>query len=371
MFWNMFKYKIKSMLNERMGTFWLIFWPLILSTLFNLCFSNMLSDEKFEKIDISIVASQDNKNFVDIMESTDMFNIIQTDLSEAKEKLSDQEITGYVTIGDEISATVNGSGINESILKTALDKYSQITNSYKNLISSNPSILQSEFLKSFDFSKQHMVNKDEGNSRTNLVVVYFYTVIAMSSLCAGVRGMSDISKVQANQSDVGARFSVSPAKKMQVFFASITGSVFFQTLANLLVIAYMTFILKVDFGNQIGYIILLCFVSSITGVFMGALIGAVFKKKENFKMTLIIAFTMICCFFSGMMSTSIKYLVQKNAPIFSYLNPANLITDGFYSLYYYGVGERYCTNIIILCAMSVIFAVATVLIVRRQKYASL
>ncbi|MNW16289.1 hypothetical protein D3C71_2150910 [compost metagenome] len=55
----------------------------------------------------------------------------------------------------------------------------------------------------------------------------------------------------------------------------------------------------------------------------------------------------------------------------AYINPANVISDAFYSLYYYDTYERYILNIGLLMAFSLTFYIITFLIVRRQKYASI
>ncbi len=368
MFFSMFKYSFKRLLRNRVIAFWLIFWPIILATLFHFAFSNILSEEKFDNIDIAIVNAANNQDFVDILKDTGMYNISEQSLDKAKEMLLNKEITGYITVGDEITATVNQSGINESIIKMTLDKYEQATSSYTELITANPEIVQSDFLTKFDFSHDYLGSQNQDKNNLNVVVIYFYTVIAMAALCGGSRGAEDISSIQADQSDVGARTAVSPAKKSVMFFASVCASITTTFISVLLVVFYLMFALKVEFGNLFGHTVLLCFVSSVTSVFLGTMIGALVKKKLHFKIGLVIAITMIGCFFSGMMVLDIKYLVQEKAPLISYINPANLITDGLYSLYYYGVGERYYINIAILSAMAVIFSAVTILVIRRQKY---
>ena len=127
MFFSMFKYSFKRLLRNKVIAFWLIFWPIILATLFHLAFSNILSDEQFNDIDIAIVNAGNNEEFVDVLKDTGIYNISEQSLDEAKKMLIDKEITGYITVGDEITATVNQSGINESIIKMTLDKYEQVS----------------------------------------------------------------------------------------------------------------------------------------------------------------------------------------------------------------------------------------------------
>jgi ABC-2 type transport system permease protein len=66
-----------------------------------------------------------------------------------------------------------------------------------------------------------------------------------------------------------------------------------------------------------------------------------------------------------------KYIIARNIPLLSYLNPVNLLTDAFYALYYYDTFTRVFTNIAILVVFIIVFCSGTYLIIRRRKYASL
>jgi ABC-2 type transport system permease protein len=95
------------------------------------------------------------------------------------------------------------------------------------------------------------------------------------------------------------------------------------------------------------------------------------KKNEGLKIAILIAVSNIGSFLAGMMYVNMKYIIAKNLPLLSYLNPATLITDGFYSLYYYNTHQRFFVNISILAVLSIIFSLITYFIIRRQRYASL
>ena len=86
---------------------------------------------------------------------------------------------------------------------------------------------------------------------------------------------------------------------------------------------------------------------------------------------ILIGFTMLGCFFSGMMGITMKYVIDKNIPIINKLNPANMITDGFYALYYYDTLDRYYSNILSLCIFSGIMLTIAIVTLRKQKYESI
>ena len=104
---------------------------------------------------------------------------------------------------------------------------------------------------------------------------------------------------------------------------------------------------------------------------MGIAIGTIFKTNDNVKTGIVISVTMLGCFLSGMMGITMKYIVDKNIPIINKINPASMITDGFYSLYYYDTLDRYFFNIASLLIFAFIMIVLSYISLRRQKYDSI
>ena len=184
-------------------------------------------------------------------------------------------------------------------------------------------------------------------------------------------GSDEVKDIQANISDLGARINLSPIHKMKFFGASSLAS-YLILLANMsFLLLFIRFALRIDFGDRFFLIYLTVILGSLTGFMFGAFISALIKKSENIKTAVIVAVTMVGSFLSGMMFAQMKYIISAYAPILSYLNPVNLITDSFYSLYYYDTLNRYGLNMLILLIMAGGFSMGTYLILRRQKYASI
>ena len=139
----------------------------------------------------------------------------------------------------------------------------------------------------------------------------------------------------------------------------------------LLLFIYTIFILKVDYGNNLFLVILLTLVGSLAGLSLGICVGTVFKFNEGTKIGLVISITMLWSFLSGMMGITMKYIIDKNIPIINKINPASMITDGFYSLYYYTTLDRYYFNVISLVIFALIMLVISFISLRRQKYDSI
>ena len=63
--------------------------------------------------------------------------------------------------------------------------------------------------------------------------------------------------------------------------------------------------------------------------------------------------------------------IDKNIPIINKLNPASMITDGFYSLYYYDTYDRFYFNLISLLIFAFVMIGISIFRLRRQKYDSI
>ena len=106
------------------------------------------------------------------------------------------------------------------------------------------------------------------------------------------------------------------------------------------------------------------------GVAYGACVGCIKVKSDFLKTGLLIFSGVALSFLSGMMVSSIKYTVTKAVPALAYINPANLIADAFYSLYYYSTFKRFFLNVGLLFVFAAAFSVIVYFVTRRQRYAS-
>lgn len=382
MFIHNYLYRLKCILRDKQTMFWTLIFPIVLATLFNMAFSNLSNAENFSEIKVGIVNDEEYKKsteFIKAIESVsksnsssevDLFDVKYVTKEEGQQLLDDSKIEGYIYIKDGINLVVKETGINKTIIKSFLDDFKQTTSTVTRIISSDPSAVEkvvSGISKREDFLKEAPI----GNATPDTVVNYFYTLIAMACLYGSFCGLKEVTALQANLSSQGARLNMAPTHKMKVFLSSVAAATTVQLGVIFILLGYLTFGLKISFGNQFGYIALTCLVGTITGVTFGTCVASVVKKGEGIKIGILIGLSMIMSFLSGMMQDKIKYIVTQKAPIVGYLNPANLITDSFYSLYYYNTHTQFFTNIALLCLFSVVFSIITYLVIRRQKYASL
>lgn len=393
MFIHNFKYSLKTLFRNKALIFWTFAFPIILGTFFNMAFSNIESSEKLDIINIAIIKNDDFNNneifktaFEELSDKNNddrLFETRYTTEEEAKKLLEDEEIVGYMKlVNDEPKLTFTTSGINETIFKYVSEEITQTSNIIKNL--SEEEIKKEMIAGNYNIDYESIYNRvieltEEDNVRLNNVsnsnlsytMIEFYTLIAMACLYGGLLGAVAINQNLANMTNQGKRVSVSPTSKGKIILSSVLASYITQLVGVALLFLYTIFVLKVDYGNKLGLDIALAMAGSLAGLSIGVAVATTIKSNDNVKTGIIIAITMLGCFLSGMMGITMKYIIDKNIPIINKLNPASMITDGFYSLYYYDTLDRYIFDIGSLLIFALILIAISYISLRRQKYDSI
>lgn len=383
MFFHNFKYTLKTLFRKKTLMFWTFAFPLFMATFFNMAFANIIEDEQLKVIDIAIINNDDfNNNMLykeafktlsDKDNEDRLFKIKYTSKDKAKKLLEDGKIEGYLELNNnEPKLTFQANGINQTIIKYVVD---EIHDTEKMILT-----MQVDFSKGLDnvsekindyLNSNEIKLENKASDNLDYMMIEYYTLIAMTCLYAGSIGMIAIGETLPYLKGNGKRTSISPAKKSSIVFSSVLASFIVQLLTLGLLYLYTIFVLNVNYGDDIGYIILLSLVGSLAGISLGLLLGTHLKSSENTKTGIMIAITMAGCFFAGMMGVGMKYVIDKNFPLLNIINPANMITDGFYALYYYTSYNRYWFNITSLLIFSGIAIVLSCIKIGRVRYDSI
>lgn len=393
MFLHNFKYSLKTLLRNKGLIFWTFAFPIILGTLFNLAFSDIENKETLDIIDIAIVNNEEFKTDTYFTESfkvlskkkepNQLFDTKYTDLSTAQSLLKENKITGYLLFENhEVKITVNDKGYNETILRFVVDELSsqkemletittkEVADSYK---SGNQNVnyekIYQDTLNLINNTTPKLNNIS--NSNLSYTMIEYYTLLAMACLYGALISMFVTNKKIANMSSAGKRTSISPAHKKTLLLGSFLASYLVQLLGILILYLYTILVIKVDYGNNTFLVFLLLMAGSLAGLTLGIAISTVLKSNENTKTGILISLTMLASFLSGMMGITMKYVIDTNIPSLNKINPAAMITDGLYSLYYYRTLDRFYFNIISLIIFSIIMLVISYQGLRREKYDSI
>ena len=387
MFYQNLKYSLKILLRNKALIFWTFAFPIILGLFFNLAFQNIEKNEQLQVIDIAIINSNDYNNNKIVKESLNeltkgknkLLNIKLTDEKTSKDLLKNNKIIGYLTFKEnQVNITVKNSGVEETILKQVLEQ-----------IQTNSKIINKKVEK--EISEQVATNKkinyeqiyqnalsllNENNIKINNIsnknlsytMIEYYTLIAMACLYGALISMFIINYQLPNMNSTGKRISASPINKTKQLISSLLSAYIVQIIGLLLLFLFTIFILKVDYGKNLLYVIITSLCGALSGLSLGVATSTLFKTNENAKTGIIIAITMLFCFLSGMMGITMKYIIDKNIPLLNMINPANMITDALYSLYYYNTFDRFYKDILSLLIFSFIMILISIKGLRRQKY---
>ncbi|MGE5614190.1 MAG: ABC transporter permease [Bacillota bacterium] len=378
MFVHIFTYRLKCLLRDRETVFWTLMFPIVLAVFFNMAFSSINKREVFQAVNIAVVDNgqyRDDISFRTAMEEVSkgddrLFNLTVAPEQDAERMLEDNSIAGYIIAGNPPKLVVKKSGMNQSIIKSFLDNYVQTASAVKSILAENPEAGQ-KLLASIGEMRQYVREVPGTSAKPDNVLYYFYTLIAMACLYGGFFGMREIADIQADISPLAARVNIAPVHKLKAFLYSVCATFLVHVAEMLTLLAFLRFVIKADFGSKTGYILLTTAVGSAAGIAFGALVSAIVKKSENMKVGVILCISMIGSFLAGMMFQGMKYIVAKNAPVLSWLNPINLLTDAFYCLYYYDGFSRYFLNLGALLIFIFACCSGIYLMIRRRRYASL
>ena len=219
--------------------------------------------------------------------------------------LEDKEIVGYLEFSESTSITVNQNGINETILKFVVDE-----------IESNKEMINSLIQKRLENNKYSEIEliigeikskvlntsvslKDQTKDNISYTMIEYYTLIAMTALYGGTIAIYITNLKLANMGSIGKRTAVTAIKKSSLLLSSLLASYLIQILELALLFLFTIFVLSVDYGNNLLYIIILALIGSFAGLTLGVAIATLIRASENTKTGILIAVTMFGCFLSG------------------------------------------------------------------------
>lgn len=377
MCFRLYKTRLKCLFRNKESMFWSYMFPIILASCFYFGFSNIWSAESFDTVPIAYDNEGAETDFLkeiissyEISSGKPMFDITYCDKAEARKLLDNKEIEAYIVGSEDPVLYLNENGMNETIVKAFLDNYRRMSVTIETILKENPNAMKEGLLDDvMQFDQYAEEVKNEKNPDN--ILIYFYALMAYTCIFAANWGLDEVINIQADLSGRGARVSISPMNKMKLFFCNLSAAFTAHLGSLILLFIYMYFIMKVDFGDNLLYLILTCLLGSLNGLTLGAAIGVWVKKKAEVKEAVLLVIVLGGGFLSGMMVAQIKYMIADKFPLLGYINPVNLVTDAMYSLYYYDTYERFFLNIGVLFIITILLGAASYMGIRRKNYASI
>lgn len=380
MFSQMIKYRFLCQLRSKESIFWLLFFPMILSVMFYAGLRDIANGEKFEAVDIAVVddaefekekvmasiienVSADDKESVD---SDKIFVTQYVSKEEAEKLLDDNKVSAYIYFNGECNVVFKKNGTKQTIVKKFFDIAIQKEKLFTEVARENNGNIPPNLLETINDSTSYIKDVSNKIGKADTVLQNFYSILGMVCMYGAATGCVAMNYLQTNQSALAKRNTVAPVSKMKQLLSYFLVDMLMNDVIVLLVLAFIRFVLGIDFGNRTGLIIFTTIVGGTMGLSFGYFFASITKKSVEFKNNMVIGISMICSFLAGMMSNEVQYFVKQHAYIIDRINPVNLITESYYKLYYYTDLSKYYENIIILIMMTVLFAIGTITVLTVQ-----
>lgn len=336
----------KNQLRDKGFLFWCLIYPIIMATFFFITFSGIMN---FEAKEIPVAISKDNP-YEEIFKEIDFISINYIEDKDINIQLEEGKIDAY--IDKDLNLLVKESGINQTIIKEVLDQIVQTIH------------LDIDYRK-LDFSIDYVISK---NQKSDLIIIAFYSLIAMVSTYGLFAAIESITIIQINLSNIGQRLNTTPLHKKKFLISSVINAFILNIASNAFLLLFIKYILKLDLFTEYKYSLLLIAAGNLFGVALGMIIGVSNKLTIGVKTLIGIAINLVLSFFSGMMSPDIKILIDEKAPILGKLNPLAIITNNLYKINLLGIKDKAGEETIILLIYSLILFVISYGFLRRQTY---
>ena len=386
MFWHNYKYAFRTLLKNKALVFWTLAFPFILAVLFNLAFARLHDYDTFEPFDVAIVEDDAFKKnlvfrsaFNTLSEGDEqLFKTQYVSMDEAEKLLDDEKIEGFVYIADdEAHVKIKANGTNQTVLKTVTEQIAQTATMVEDIAKSEMERQAGQkvntleiYMNAVKLATESEPNIKEDSHVMNMIVIEFYTLIAMACMQGAMLSVELTNRCLPNLSNRGKRVAIAPTRKSTMLISSLLAGYTMLFFSLVALIAFMRFILGVEFGSNIGLIMLLSAVGALAAMMLGVLLSVTFKTNESAKNVIVVIITMVGCLFAGMFG-GMKIVFDEVCPWFNKISPVGMITDGYYSLYYYDDPQRYFVNLLSLLAVSAIFFALAVRNLRKARYDSI
>ncbi len=379
MFFHNVKYNLKALFKNKGLIFWSFAFPIIMATLFNMAFGNWEESEKFTSINIGIVTNEyfDNniiaKNVFNSLSDGDnkIFNITYASKDEVTNLLTDKKIEGIIEYtNSNPSIIINSNSVSSTIIKSVVDEIETNNTIFSDLIKSGKyasNDMEEQVNKIIERINSTTINtKDISVKKLDIAVIEYYSLLAMTCLYGGFIAMSAISNSLASASNRGKRVAISPIKKSTAILSSLCASFIVQLIGALLLLIYIN-IIGVNLHTNLISVFIITILGVLAGISIGLIVSVMINKSEDTKLGIIIAISMALSVLSGMTGVSLKYVIDSKIPFINKINPAAMITDGLYAVYYEN-SARFLNNIISLIIFISLLIVISILYMRRKKY---
>lgn len=374
--WTTFLVALKANLRNRSALFWMTVFPIVLATMFNGLFGGLAEAYELKPVPMAVIedtrwqqadgartfvdalageteSASDDTTYAEIDQKLLTITTVGT-VKEAEQRLADGTANGYLTadnngrlamtVSRETAVTAKDSTQNSGLdislaaLRSVIDLYNRTDAVTRQTIADNP---QAALSRNFWNSVGQNVDMTHETTLTHF------------------------------QPDEIARYYYALLSRAKQLVAGFLSCWLCSSVALSIALAYIRLACNVSLGGREPAAILAVIIASFMTSSAGTLLGAVPKLSYNTKYGLSTGISCTLSLFTGLyggFAMQISDWIARNAPILGTINPAQQVTNLFYDILYYDSYRPFITTCIILLAMSAVFLLAGIAMLRRQRY---
>ncbi len=368
--------------RKPMNIFWVLFFPIILVTLFKMTMGSVdlvsgFSDKikiEFIKTNNTIIDSQ----ILSAFNSEELKNYCEFNVSNTKEssqeKVEKEEIDGYFYIEQNedgtytLYAKTGYSSFANSMIESFSEEFVNTANKVYDTVM-KPISEKTEEIREAKFTKSGEPTYKQENV-PSMASIYTYPAIIYSILFTGLIAQYSIRSMSSNMSYTGMRVELSTEKKSKTFIGAILATFTVGLIAIMLLTIYIQFILKINIGltSHFGYLILIYIVGLIVSILLASMIVMLVpSKREETQSGILTSILMLMYFLSGGMVGNLSLMIKKFVPFLYYINPAALLSDSINYLSYKDDLSIIWFNLGIVALSGILYLIVSILALRRKK----
>jgi ABC-2 type transport system permease protein len=259
---------LKWLFRTKTVIFWTFLYPIALAMLIFMAYGNLGSAQRFETINVAVVWDTHfsrGTSFYTALSSVsdlggessddDVFHVALTDEKTADRMLAEGEVSGIISYDGAPALTVSDSGYDQTIIRGFLESYRQIESTITQVVKENPGALRQRLIADIA-DRTEYIHEDTGNI-TYTTVICFFTLLAMTRMFGGTAGAQETIRIQPELSPLAAHRNVAHVQNFRMFLASVSAARLLQFVIMLLVLAFVVFVLGIDFGLKSCLVLLI------------------------------------------------------------------------------------------------------------------
>ena len=380
----MFLYYLKQILRSK-GILWGLLFPIALMSMFKLTFTSIVATEnKVDARRVSVVETGEGlyvEGFESMMEELGnedadpdqlTLKVSYDDLSAAQKKLDDGDIDFYYIVSDEDVKLILPSSYSIStgmIAREISDTFKVNMELIEECMKKDPSLI-TEVTESISDRLSYIVI-DDGDEGIDMYQWYYIATLVMSMLFDYAAGIAVLCSIRADVSGSAMRVAISSVSKTRAVFSCLMAEFVVSFTKVFIHVLFLRFVVGIDMFTHPVLLIAALALGTVFAICLGILLGMVFKGDVQSRENKTLGLVMLSVFLSGEMVVTLPGAIEKYVPIVNRINPATVLNKIFYRLLLCdNKGDLYI-NFAIVAVLSVLMFIVSVIILRRETYASL